>query len=374
VVVNLNNAVNRSVKWWSCALCAACARHLWGQLTWSYVRLSAPLGYTRASLPWWLTVVDVDTGVVWALAVWFTASLGLLCAIKRREGLPRCVVELGPSSSMSLLRKPDSQDDVHECLVCFDMFSVRDLVACPGTNPHYMCRDCFGGEVKAQVGETGAFAAHRQRIFCNLGCGPGLYFRHEVVVQSINSEAREAFYAAKQRVALQQQEQEQNSRFRAMDEELTRVRTRTWQELHSRFQAMDEARVRQHATIGATAIVSQHVRHILNEILVYKCPGCVKPFVFNREDCAAVKCNECNIFFCAWCLVRCNDSPHAHNHVRQCTDNPTNNVYPRDYERDKGIRIGRLVREYLARRVEQPHREAIKEQIKPHLQWFDVQV
>ncbi|KAH9253502.1 hypothetical protein BASA81_008549 [Batrachochytrium salamandrivorans] len=97
----------------------------------------------------------------------------------------------------------------------------------------------------------------------------------------------------------------------------------------------------------ALNLVTVHERHITNHILNKKCPECSQVFV-DFDACCALTCSRCRISFCAFCLRGA--SQNAHNHVRQCSENPQpGQVYCDQvaYNKQQLARKKQLVRDYV---------------------------
>ena len=94
--------------------------------------------------------------------------------------------------------------------------------------------------------------------------------------------------------------------------------------------------------------IAAHRRHIVENLLVLRCPRCAQAFV-DFQGCFALRCNRCNAAFCGWCLIDCGND--AHPHVRLCRLNAAaNNVYgtAEQFEQCQRARRQTAVRAYLA--------------------------
>eukprot|EP00466_Bigelowiella_natans_P019667 jgi/Bigna1/91123/estExt_fgenesh1_pg.C_890039 len=59
------------------------------------------------------------------------------------------------------------------------------------------------------------------------------------------------------------------------------------------------------------------------ESLANRCPNCGLKFQ-EFSACFKIKCRECRVDFCGWCMRRCETVPDPHEHVRQCPKNREN--------------------------------------------------
>ena len=120
------------------------------------------------------------------------------------------------------------------------------------------------------------------------------------------------------------------------------------------LQAQLEAALKQ-ASGHRSAAVLRHRMHIVDNILTLKCPRatCKAAFI-DFDGCFALTCGRCGCGFCAYCLKDCGED--AHSHVATCRHNTEGgDVHaPIDaFHRAQKARVTRLVREYVAREVEE---------------------
>ncbi|CAK9013451.1 unnamed protein product [Durusdinium trenchii] len=58
-------------------------------------------------------------------------------------------------------------------------------------------------------------------------------------------------------------------------------------------------------------------RHVVEDILTFKCQACGQAFV-DFDGCFALRCSRCHAGLCAWCGKSCENQTVAHDHVRSC--------------------------------------------------------
>lgn len=83
--------------------------------------------------------------------------------------------------------------------------------------------------------------------------------------------------------------------------------------------------------------IRKHSQHILNHILMDKCPGC-KGAIEDWPGCFSVTCDHCQSIFCGWCFKVCPGD--AHPHVLNCPHNPQQGNYHGTKEQFKKVRMG----------------------------------
>ena len=187
-----------------------------------------------------------------------------------------------------------------ECCICFDAFQLTEGVKCHGSEAHFTCDTCFTAHVKAEADVP--LALMKQRGGAHITC-PGFkcdapHFRLTEIAQHA-PEAFECVHLMHERLTEQ----------RLADEIRREERQRCEKELERRQQLGERERQ-----------IVEARRHITEDILTLKCPRCAQAFL-DFEGCFALKCNNCNCGFCAWCFED-SGSDDAHTHVRLCKHKP----------------------------------------------------
>lgn len=76
---------------------------------------------------------------------------------------------------------------------------------------------------------------------------------------------------------------------------------------------------RQRIELTQSSLVTLHVAHIRERILIDRCPGCALGPVGYDGGCFAMRCPRCDTKFCAYCFAGGHDNTHTH--VQQCEHN-----------------------------------------------------
>lgn len=101
--------------------------------------------------------------------------------------------------------------------------------------------------------------------------------------------------------------------------------------------------------------------HIVNNILVNKCPRCRQAFC-DFSNCFALSCSRCDCNFCGWCLADCGED--AHSHVLRCPHNLAGgNLFADEnlFKQAMNRRRARELRRYLGKFQEAIAEEILKE-------------
>ena len=71
------------------------------------------------------------------------------------------------------------------------------------------------------------------------------------------------------------------------------------------------------------------------ESLTLGCPSCKIALDPNPDGCCAIRCMSCSKYFCLLCFTILPNNSQCHEHVRQCSKNPSKNVFAPEYIRQK---------------------------------------
>lgn len=161
----------------------------------------------------------------------------------------------------------------------------------------------------------------------------------------LNGEAFSAYLRARENVQVGEAMQEQE-----------KLHVKQMQELQAQLEAAQKQ-----ASSHRQSAVLRHRLHIVENILTLKCPrdACKAAFI-DFDGCFALTCSRCRCGFCAYCLQDCGTD--AHQHVANCRHNTARgNVHaPIDaFHRSQKSRVTRLLRDYIAGRVDQDVRQEL---------------
>jgi hypothetical protein len=250
-------------------------------------------------------------------------------------------------------RSPQQAAELSECQVCFSDADRAQGIVCPGPGRHFLCRACFGPELREQASPAarGRFAAAGARAVCRL-CLPAAVAHADGALARALSDADFATY-----------------RQAVIDASTARV----YQEEEARLQQAMAA-LRAELTGGggggggAAGRVQRHRLHIAEHVLCLHCPRCGQAF-FDFDGCFALACARCRCGFCAYCLADCGGDAHAH--VAACPHNtaPGRGAFggPDGFRRAQNGRRARALREYLRERVGPGDRAAVRAAIAQDL-------
>ena len=135
-----------------------------------------------------------------------------------------------------------------------------------------------------------------------------------------------------------------------------------------------------------TATREHHRLHIINNIMTLLCPHCnmavsdfVNYFAVKHEsDQSNLKCG-CGLYFCGWCLAKCESSNDCHSHVRNCrySMNPGNSYdnFPTDFDVTHAKRRRELIHRYLQVSIADPQdRRYVHMSLKQELNEWGVSI
>jgi hypothetical protein len=191
------------------------------------------------------------------------------------------------------------------CLICFCDEDESLGLTCQAPEKHFACAECVALHVKAQSGaESRRLLAERGGVRC-WGVDPQceMILSDRSLAYSLADEQFKEYCFAKELIA----------EARITAEADIRVEREVERELAARLNDKEAA--------------NKYRRHIVENIITLKCPGCQQAF-FDFTGCAALTCSRagCGTGFCAVCLKHCGKD--AHQHVRaECKLNPKKDYY-----------------------------------------------
>jgi Ankyrin repeats (3 copies) len=177
---------------------------------------------------------------------------------------------------------------------CISLEDIAGSSISCSSGAHCMCMTCLEGYVTAETGSSKQrIAANNGKLSCP-GDGCSNVFEHQLLARHLPPEAFNKLLVAWQACI-----------------ETVAMQTGT-------EQAKQEL-----ARAAALDNVSKARAHVLDSILMLKCPRCHKAFD-DFEGCFAVRCrdtegNGCGAAFCGYCLKDCGRD--AHKHVGECVHN-----------------------------------------------------
>ena len=187
--------------------------------------------------------------------------------------------------------------DTRDCGICSDDFDLHlGGAVCP--SGHALCGDCLHGFVTSQVNAIADAEMFKGTddaggLVCFSG-GCRLRLDDHQLVNALSADGVDKFLhlrtaAVERRVVKDQHE--------IMEQRLKQVRSQN--------------------------IVDQHVRHVVEEILVLRCPACRMAFI-DFTGCLALTCanGDCRRAFCALCQAEADCGRDAHRHAAMCELNP----------------------------------------------------
>lgn len=218
-----------------------------------------------------------------------------------------------------------------DCMICCDvLLKHHDGVCCP--SGHFVCtaHGCFDGLVESQS---------TQRVSQNgeLRC-PGCQkpFDNQHLAKRVPKVAFEAHVGA---IVEARVIKESEALSRKFDERLAEKVA----ELADQYAENPDQRVK--------LVAQQKANEARNNALDLRCPHCRMVYI-DFTGCVALQCEGCRGHFCGFCHKACKDSRGAHDHVRECPFNTTDNssYYASEVEikhAQRRFRIKRM-KEFLA--------------------------
>lgn len=197
-----------------------------------------------------------------------------------------------------------------ECMCCCGDFLDSEGVCCP--NGHFICVQggCFEHMMQSQKPQL---QAQNGDLICSLVADCKAVFDAQQVARVAPKATFEKFEDAKVEARV-------NIKYDDLSKGFDRKLEERVQDLITRYQNGDEnEKVRQEAEMGA--------RKARNAALDLRCPGekCRAVYI-DFEGCMALECQQCRKHFCGYCHKKVFESSRqCHEHVRECTDNVTDN-------------------------------------------------
>lgn len=118
--------------------------------------------------------------------------------------------------------------------------------------------------------------------------------------------------------------------------------------------------------------VEKHKVHILDEILLLKCPRCKTAFV-DFDSCNALKCGSCPCAFCAHCLEDCGQDAHQHFYSNESKCPKSGEPLFGNFEKSQRIRREKLFYGYLLQ-VPEALRQRVVDATAHHAHDLGIQV
>ena len=240
----------------------------------------------------------------------------------------------------------------HKCMSCLD----DDIPAskgsiCSNRNfPHFYCgvekNNCLGNMLLSQSNDITRFMKNSCAIVCAccVALAPRVVstFDVSVIARQSNRETLDTYIRTITDVGRHQG---------AMaTEKLRSQHVIEIQMLNEAYSTGQASRLR--------AMTERHRLHIINNIMTLLCPHC-NLAVFDFVSCFAVQHESdhshlkygCGLYFCGWCLAKCESSSDCHSHVRACryNMNPGNayGKFPVDFDAAHAKRRKELIIRYL---------------------------
>jgi Ankyrin repeats (3 copies) len=226
------------------------------------------------------------------------------------------------------------------CCICLEDF-VGTSISC-STGSHCMCMPCLEGYVAAETSSSKQRIAANKGKLCCPGDGCSNVFEHHLLARHLPPDIFGKLLAAWQACIEQ-----------------------------AAMQTGAEQAKQELAREAAKDDVGKAKAHVLDSILMLKCPRCHKAFdAF--DGCFAVRCrdtqgNGCGAAFCGYCLKDCGRD--AHKHVGECVHNSNGGRVFASEEHFKAAQCSRrrrMVLEYLET-LPLRLRERVKPAIAPDL-------
>jgi hypothetical protein len=278
---------------------------------------------------WWCTVPRLNKimyvvasrcvvayGGVWWCMVYCVVACG---------GVWWCMVYSSAANVLFSSSDPEQSEII--CQVCgFDIQKEQAHVMCKDS--HSFCRNCFNHTVRSQVCES---RAHFIALGCHLICPfcPATQIPPSFVFRQCAFVLEEAVYKLYEDCMT--------------EKAVLETQQECAKQYAEKLKSLQE-QCPKHPSQVERDQIAEILAYIGDNLILPRCPNaqCKKPFD-DFDACAALKCEPdvggCGIYFCAWCLqaqVGVADASgqvstarsQCHAHVRCCSLNPTNNVYP----------------------------------------------
>jgi hypothetical protein len=172
-----------------------------------------------------------------------------------------------------------------ECIICFD----KHLKGIYCESKHFICDDCFVSYVESVFNDAGKLIDKGCKIHCpHPGCESSPWTTNQLR-KLLTPEILEKYVESLANLV------------RMLD-------------AHDKGVEFDESDI----DAGAKVVIDS---------LTIGCPGCKMALDPDPEGCCAMRCGSCSKHFCYLCLKISPNSNDCHNHVRNCPQNPSKNVF-----------------------------------------------
>ncbi|KAL7533872.1 hypothetical protein ACHAXR_005501 [Thalassiosira sp. AJA248-18] len=233
----------------------------------------------------------------------FNDDTVLICASNQNNTGKQIVFSI--FEKLTFWVKQEGHDKFIDCNCCLDSFNLDQGVECG--NGHFYCggKDgCIGSMVKEQLGRIQHQA---NMVICSICQEP------------IETRSLAPFLSRKTWGDLEET---------MID---SKVKSRV-QKLSHEFDNRLEARIAEfmseYGSLGGMVKIEAKrlAKQAQDDILNLKCPhvGCRAPYA-EFAGCMAIQCGSCKKHFCGYCHQGTDTGSGAHDHVRQCLVNETNN-------------------------------------------------
>ena len=202
--------------------------------------------------------------------------------------------------------KQERYDDFYSCGCCFESFNLDQGIICE--NGHFYCssgeeegNQCFSMLAKSQFLHLSSRKDHSLHCpECNVPYG------NKAAASNLSSEVFDQYQGAIVDAKVTKKADEMNDEFnRRLQAAIAEV-LKTYGNAESRL------------LLEAKNLASEARNTILN----LRCPHCKAVYV-DFTGCMAIQCERCKGNFCAYCHQKTESSRGAHEHVRQCLMNDT---------------------------------------------------
>jgi Ankyrin repeats (3 copies) len=227
------------------------------------------------------------------------------------------------------------------CCICLEDIASTSISCSSGS--HLLCIVCLDSYVAAETSSSKQRIAANKGKLCCPGDGCSNVFEHHLLAQHLPPETFGKLLAAWQACIEQ-----------------------------AAMQTAAEQAKQELAREAAKDDVGKAKAHVLDSILMLKCPRCHKAFD-DFDGCFAVHCRDtaghgCGACFCGYCLKDCGNSKQTHAHVPKCAHNANRSLFgtKEDFQAAQCSRRRRMVLEYLET-LPLRLRERVKPAIAPDL-------
>jgi hypothetical protein len=204
---------------------------------------------------------------------------------------------------LSFWMKQEGHDKFVDCICCMDSFNLDEGVVC--REGHFYCggkSGCIGVMVKEQLQRI----QHQDNaITCSI-C------QETIDTRSLAPHLSEEAWLALEEAMI---DSKVNLRVERLSHEFDKRLNAKIQEFMNEYGSLS-------GLVKSQA--KQLAKEAQDDIMNLKCPHCKAPYA-EFDGCMAIQCGTCKKFFCGYCHHGTDTGSGAHDHVRQCLSNETNN-------------------------------------------------